>query len=55
MNVIVTMLSDGGINYTRCLLFTYDPKMAKEQKDVDRSTPSKIKVSQPFFASYVLN
>ncbi len=30
------MLNDGGINYKSSMLFTYDPKMAKEQKDADR-------------------
>ena len=27
------MLSDDGINYTPYMLFTYDPKIAKGQKD----------------------
>jgi hypothetical protein len=31
INVIVTMLSDGGINYTRCILFTYG-KRAKRRR-----------------------
>ena len=35
-NAIVTMLSDDGINYTPYMLFTYDPKMAKGQKDAAR-------------------
>lgn len=30
-NVIITMLSNDGINYSPCMLFTYDPKMAKEE------------------------
>ena len=34
-NVVVTMFSDDGINCTPFMLFTYDPKMVKEQKDTD--------------------
>jgi hypothetical protein len=30
------MVSDDGLNYPSCLLFTHDPKMAKEQKKTDR-------------------
>jgi hypothetical protein len=35
-NAIVTMVSGDGLNYTPCLLFTHDPKMAKEQKKTGR-------------------
>jgi hypothetical protein len=35
-NAIVTMVSGDGLNHTPCLLFTYDPKMAKEQKKTER-------------------
>jgi hypothetical protein len=35
-NAIVTMISGDGLNHTPCLLFTHDPKMAKEQKKTSR-------------------
>jgi transposase len=35
-NAIVTMVSGDGHNHTPCLLFTHDPKMAKEQKKTGR-------------------
>ena len=35
-NAIVTIISDDGIHRTHWMLFTRDPKMAKEQKDADR-------------------
>lgn len=35
-NAIVTMISGDGHNHTPCMLFTYDPKMAKEQKKTVR-------------------
>lgn len=30
------MISGDGLNRTPCILFTYDPKMAKEQKKTGR-------------------
>ncbi len=35
-NAIVTMISGDGLNRTPCMLFTHDPRMAKEQKDTVR-------------------
>ncbi len=35
-NAMVTIISGEGINRTPWMLFTRDPKMAKEQKDADR-------------------
>jgi hypothetical protein len=35
-NAIVTMISGDGLNSTPCMLFTYDPKMAKMQKKTGR-------------------
>ena len=35
-NVIVTMISSDGLDHTPCMMFTYDPKMAEEQKKTDR-------------------
>jgi hypothetical protein len=36
-NAIVTMVSGDGLNHTPCLLYTHDPKMAKEQKETVRT------------------
>ena len=35
-NAIVTMISGDGLNHTPCILYTHDPKMAKEQKKTGR-------------------
>lgn len=35
-NAIVTMVSGDGINHTPCLLFTYDPKFSRVQKNTER-------------------